>query len=148
MITEASIRALVEEKMEGSDQFIVALKVLSSNRIKVFIDAVGGINVKDCVAVSRHIEGNLDREEEDFELEVSSPGLTEPYAHPLQYKKNIGRTVKLTLEDGSTVKGKLLTFNGTEITVEQKVKKGKENTEPIAVPLDQITKANTVISFK
>ncbi|MBL4586340.1 MAG: ribosome assembly cofactor RimP [Flavobacteriales bacterium] len=150
MITEGSIRALVEEKIEGSDQFIVSLKVLSSNRIKVFIDALGGLNVKDCVAISRHIEGSLDREEQDFELEVSSPGLTEPYTHPLQYKKNVGRTVKLILEDGTTVKGKLTAFEETEITVDPEVKKGKkkrQETEPITVLLEQITKANTVISF-
>lgn len=148
MITEGQIRKLVEEKIEGTDRFIVSLKVLSANRIKVFIDAVGRLNVKDCVAVSRHIEGNLDREEEDYELEVSSPGVTEPYQHPLQYRKNVGRTVKLNLEDGSSIKGKLLSSNDEEISIELEAKNKKKESGPITILIDQITEAKTVISFK
>ncbi|MCF8277197.1 MAG: ribosome assembly cofactor RimP [Flavobacteriales bacterium] len=148
MITESTVRALIEEKLEGTDLFIVSAKVLPSNRIRVFIDAVGGLNVMDCVSISRHIEGNLDREVEDYELEVSSPGLTEPFQHPLQYKKNVGREVRVTTLDGVQVKGLLTAFNDDEITVEPEVKKKKEEVGPITIPLSTIKEAKTVISFK
>lgn len=151
MITEAIVRGLVEEKIEGTDQFIVSIKVLPSNRIRVYVDAVGGLDVKACVAISRQIEGNLDREVEDYELEVSSPGLTEPYGHPLQYKKNVGRTVKVTLEDGQVVKGKLEAFDGELITIEPEKKKSKKKEEtngPVEIPISNIKEAKTVISFK
>jgi len=126
MITEGTVRALIEEKIEGTDQFIVSVKVLPTNRIQVYVDAVGGLNVKDCVNISRQIEGNLDREVEDYELQVSSPGLTEPFQHPLQYKKNVGREIKVTTADGETIKGELTAFTGEEITLQPEKKKKKE----------------------
>jgi len=112
------------------------------------VDGLKGLKVQDCAAISRHIESALDREQEDFELEVSSPGLTAPFEHPLQYQKNVGRTVKVTLDDGSTVKGMLQAFEGTCLTVMPERKKKKE--EPVAVvfPLNRIREAKTVISFK
>ena len=145
MITEGLISSLVEEKIEGSDMFLVSAKVLPGNRIKVFVDAVEGLNVNDCVDVSRHIEGSLDREEEDFELEVSSPGLTEPYQHPLQYKKNVGRQVKVTTNEGNSVKGELMEFSGITITVQPEKKKKKEQAEPVEILLTDIKEAKTVI---
>ncbi|MCB9204883.1 MAG: ribosome assembly cofactor RimP [Flavobacteriales bacterium] len=148
MITESTIRGLVEEKIEGTDMFLVSVRVLPSNLIKVFVDSVGGLNVKDCVAVSRHIEGSLDREKEDFELEVSSPGLSEPFQHPLQYKKNVGRGIKVTTADGESVKGELIEFEGESITVQPEKKKKKEQAEPVKILLTDIKEAKTVISFK
>ena len=148
MITESIIRALVEEKMEDTDQFIVSVRVMPTNRIRVYVDAVGGINVNDCVGISRHIEGNLDREVEDYELEVSSPGLTEPFQHPLQYKKNVGREIKVTTVEGVSWKGELIAFNGTDIILQPEKKKKKEEQEPVTIPLSEIKEAKTVISFK
>jgi len=114
----------------------------------VFVDAVDGLDVNACVAISRHIEGSLDREEEDFELEVSSPGLTEAYQHPLQYKKNVGREVKVITNEGDTMKGKLLEFSGESIIVMPEKKKKKEQAEPVTILLTDIKEAKTVISFK
>ena len=148
MITEGIIRALVEEKLEETDKFIVSAKVLPGNKIRVFLDAVGGLNVKDCVNVSRHIEGNLDRDVEDYELQVSSPGLTEPFQHPLQYKKNLGREIKVVSTEGESWKGELLGFDGKQITLQPEKKKKKEQTEPVILPLELIKEAKTVISFK
>ncbi len=148
MITEAVVRALVEEKIEGTDIFIVSVRVIPTNRIRVFIDALEGLDVKACVNVSRHIEGNLDREVEDYELEVSSPGLTEPFQHPLQYKKNVGREIKVTMTDGASVKGQLIGFDGDTITVQPEQKKKKEQVETQTIALNEIKEAKTVISFK
>jgi len=161
MIAESTIRQLVEQKIEGTDRFIVSLSVQPSNSIKVFIDAVEGLDVNDCISVSRHIEGNLDREKEDFELEVSSPGLGEPFMHPLQYRKNVGRTVKVITTGGRHIEGTLTAFNDEKLTVlpdragngkgkkkKPAGRKGREDAGPIELPLSEITEAKTVISFK
>ncbi len=147
MITEGVVKALVEEKLEGSDKFAVAVKVLQGNKIRVFIDGLSGLDVKDCVDVSRHIEGNLDREVEDYELQVSSPGLTEPFGHPLQYKKNVGRNIKVTSTEGESWKGELLEFDGEKITLQPEKKKKKEQAQPVTIALETIKEAKTVISF-
>ena len=147
MITEGIVKALIEEKLEGSDKFIVSAKVLPGNKIKVFIDGLTGLNVKDCVNVSRHIEGNLDRDIEDYELQVSSPGLTEPFQHPLQYKKNVGRNIKVTSVEGDSWKGELMEFDGTYVTIQPEKKKKKELEEPVTISLELIKEAKTVISF-
>eukprot|EP00736_Rhodelphis_marinus_P005413 Rmarinus@m.27962 len=148
MITESIIKQLVEEKIEGTDMFLVSAQVLPSNRIRVYVDAVNGLDVKACVQISRHIEGSLDREQEDFELEVSSPGLSEPFQHPLQYQKNVGRGIKVLTNDGNRAKGKLVKFENNAITIEPEAKKKKEQAEPITIPLSEIKEAKTVISFK
>lgn len=148
MITENIIKQLVEQKIEGTDMFLVSARVLPSNRIRVYVDAVNGLDVKACVQISRHIEGSLDREQEDFELEVSSPGLSEPFQHPLQYQKNIGSGIKVLTNDGNKAKGKLVKFENDTIIVELEPKKKKEQAESITIPLSEIKEAKTVISFK
>jgi ribosome maturation factor RimP len=151
MISEAQITALVEEKNAGTDRFIVAVRVLSGNKIRVFVDALTGMTVRDCVQISRHIEGSLDREQEDFELEVSTPGLTEPFRHPLQYVKNVGRTIKVDMMDGSVVKGEVLQANANEVVIlPEPPKKSKKNEAlpgPATIPLETIKEAKTVITF-
>lgn len=151
MITEAQITALVEEKMEGTDRFIVAVRVLSGNRIRVFVDALSGMTVRDCVEISRHIEGNLDREQEDFALEVSTPGLTEPLSHPMQFVKNVGRSIKVNTMEGVSLKGEVLAADNGEVTImpetKKKPKKNEELPGPVVIRLDQIKEAKTVISF-
>ncbi len=148
MITQALVRTLVEEKIEGTEIFIVSVRVVPTNRIRVFVDALDGLDVRACVNISRHIEGSLDREVEDYELEVSSPGLTEPFQHPLQYKKNVGREIKVTMSDGVSVKGQLVSFDGDTIIVKPEQKKKKEEVEAVTIPLSEIKEAKTVISFK
>ncbi|MCF8256097.1 MAG: ribosome assembly cofactor RimP [Flavobacteriales bacterium] len=150
MITEAQITALVEERIADSDRFIVAVRVLAGNRIRVFVDGLSGVTVRDCVQISRHIEGSLDREVEDFELEVSTPGLTEPLTHPLQYVKNIGRSLKVETNEGVTVKGEVLTADAEQVTImpeQKKLKKNEEQPGAVSIGLQQIKQAKTVISF-
>ena len=147
MITEGVITSLVEEKIRETEMFLVSVRVMPTNRIRVYVDSVKGLSVSDCVAVSRHIEGSLDREKEDFELEVSSPGATEPYQHPKQYEKNIGRTLKVTTNEGKNIKGKLVSFENEAVTIEPEKKKKKEQAEPVTISLTDIKEAKTVISF-
>lgn len=151
MITEAQITALVEESIADTDRFIVAVRVLPGNRIRVFVDGLGGMTVRDCVRVSRHIEGNLDREVEDYELEVSTPGLTEPLSHPLQFVKNVGRSLNVETHGGEKVKGEVLAADSEQLTImpepKKKLKKNEEQPGPVTIPLQDIKQAKTVISF-
>ncbi|MGK0286590.1 MAG: ribosome maturation factor RimP, partial [Salibacteraceae bacterium] len=99
MIQESEIRDLIEETIEGTDIFLVELKISGGNKISVLVDAIGGLPITDCMKVSRGIDHNLDREDEDFELNVSSPGLDKPFKVFKQYEKNRGRSIHVTLED-------------------------------------------------
>jgi len=88
MITTEQIEKLVAEKLENKDVFLVDIRIRHGNRISVFLDSDTGVNIKTCAELSRYIEFNLDRESEDFELEVSSAGLDQPLKLLRQYVKN------------------------------------------------------------
>jgi len=148
MISESYIRQLVEEKLEGTDMFIVELTLSSNNRIVVEVDGMSGVTIDDCVAVSRQIESNLDREHEDFELQVSSAGIDKPLRARRQFEKNIGREVKIVLQDSAELKGELLEV-GESLKVKlpaSKKKKLPEREETIA--WENIRETKILISFK
>lgn len=148
MISEAKIEQLVNEKLEGSSRFLVRLSVSSSNKIIVEIDGLEGVTIDDCVAVSRHIEGNLDREQDDFELQVSSPGVSKPLIDKRQYPKNIGREVKLTTVEGAEMRGELLEA-GDHIKLKLPASKKKKLPEREEVlQWGQVKETKVLISFK
>ena len=119
MITKEHIVNLVNQKIHNSHLFLVDARVLPGNRIEVFIDGDNGIAISDCVELSRFLEKNLDRNTEDFSLEVSSPGAGAPLKSGRQYLKHIGRDLELNLLGGETVTGKLVATNGVdEIAIE------------------------------
>lgn len=124
MIAESKIKQLIDDRIEGSKLFVVDIKVTTSNKINVLIDGFDGVSISDCVDVSRGIEHNLDREEEDFELEVSSAGLDTPFMVPQQYEKNVGRAVKIYTHDGRKHEGELIHVDAEkiEITYDEKVR--------------------------
>ena len=123
MINESKVRALVDETIKDTDIFLVDLKIGGGNRISVSIDAIGGLPITDCIKVSRGIEEDLDREEEDFSLDVSSPGLDKPFKVFRQYEKNIDRSILVKLEDGGVFDAKILSVNDADekitVVVEQ-----------------------------
>jgi ribosome maturation factor RimP len=148
MISEAKIEQLVNEKLEGSSHFLVRLSVSSSNKIIVEIDGLEGVTIDDCVAVSRHIEGSLDREQDDFELQVSSPGVSKPLIDKRQYPKNVGREVKVTTTEGVEMKGELLEA-GEHIKL--KLPASKKKKLPVreeVLQWDQVKETKVLISFK
>ena len=148
MISESYIRQLVEEKLEGTDMFIVELSVSSNNKIVVEIDGMSGVAIVDCVEVSRQIESNLDRDQEDFELQVSSAGIDKPLRDKRQFEKNIGREVKIVLQDSAELKGELLEV-GDSLKLKlpaSKKKKLPEREEVIA--WENIRETKILISFK
>lgn len=99
---QAKVRELLDAGLEeDTSLFLIDLVFGSDNKIKVVIDGDHGVTVEDCIKISRAIEHNLDREEEDFALEVASAGATSPMLVPRQYKKNIGRTLEVVTSDNS-----------------------------------------------
>ncbi|MBR1784059.1 MAG: ribosome assembly cofactor RimP [Bacteroidales bacterium] len=107
MIEKIKILELVNEALEGTDKFLVNLKVTPDNRIYVDIDGDSGVTIDDCIALSRAVEGGLDRDEEDFALEVSSAGADQPLKMRRQYVKNLGREVEALAMDGVKTVGTL-----------------------------------------
>lgn len=125
MIAEKHIIKLVEAKLKGSDNFLVEVVVRSGNRIMVFIDSDSEVKVDDCIALSRHIEGSLDRDTEDFDLVVSSSGLDQPFKQLRQYKKYLNRKIVVEFEDGKKVTAVLTGIGEEEITIKELTKKHK-----------------------
>ena len=151
MITKEKVQYLVEEVLYGG-QFLVDITVGLGNSISVFVDSDAGISVGECVEISRHIENSLDREVEDFSLEVSSPGLSGPFKVVRQYIKNIGRDVEVVTIDGEKQKGTLKSANDTgfELGIEVKEKiDGKKvvTSKLVTYNFDQIKTVKIIISF-
>jgi len=136
--------------------FLVSLTTTPSNDIRVEIDKhEGGVSVMDCVSVSRNVEHNLDREKEDFNITVSSAGLDKGLRVFPQYKKNIGREVKVKLKKGERIKGKMIMATPEEIKVQSTEKKrieGKKKKEKVIqehnLKMEEIQEAKVVVSFK
>ena len=151
MITKENIQILVEEVM-SDDMFIVDITVGTGNSISVLVDSDAGISVGECVQISRHIEGSLDREVEDFSLEVSSPGLSLPLKVLRQYLKNIGREVEVVTKSGEKQKGILKSANTEGFELEFLAKgrvdgKKVEETKSLTYSFDQMKTVKIVISF-
>lgn len=154
MILSKQIHNLVEKTISPDGLYVVDVSVSASNRINIIIDSIKGATIDDCVRVSRLVEGQLDRDTEDFELEVSSPGLTEPFRVPQQYQKNIGKEVEVILKSGLKQKGKLVSYSDDALAIEtqKKVKpEGKKKpeiiTELIKIELNDIKATKLILSF-
>ena len=150
MINETQIKEIANQYLvDFPSLFLVDVKVGIGNRIKVRIDSDESVLVQDCRALSKFVESNLDREKEDFELEVSSAGIDFPLVNIRQYIKNIGRSVQVLTVDGSTYKGKLLAATESEIEVanEKKDKGKKVVVENTTIDFNKIKETKIVISF-
>ena len=125
MISEQLIKDLTYSHLEGTDRFAVSVAVRSDNRIRIFIDSDTHVLIEHCIELSKYIESQLNRDIEDFELNVSSSGLDQPYKLARQYKKNVGREVSVMLKDNSKVEGTMTEADDEGFTVKQitKVKK-------------------------
>lgn len=157
MISKSKILELAEERIAERDPtlYVVEINVSKGNNILVEIDKeVGAVSIEDCISVSRNIEHNLDREEEDFALEVSSAGLDQPLRVVKQYVKNIGQEVKVkTLEKGS-FQGIIKSADEEGIVLETKEKrriegrKKKETViEELPIKYNEIKETKIIISF-
>ncbi len=157
MITKQLIEQLANDRIEerNLDVFIVDIKISSSNHITVDLDSMsGGVSIKDCVAVSRNIEHNLDREVQDFSLEVASAGLDKPFRVFKQYQKNVGKNVQVRTVDIGKTEGVLKSVTEDEIVVTTKEKKRIEGRkkkewveEDITIPMNEIKETKIIITF-
>jgi len=126
MMDKEKIKNLVNDAVaQNQELFITELKFLSDNKIFVEVDGDHGIPLKECIRISREVEHNLDREEEDFSLEVTSPDVSNPLKNKRQYKKNINRILKIRLRDTSTIEGVLIKVTEDEIELEWKARERK-----------------------
>ncbi len=157
MTDKAHITAVVNEFLGGGDLFLVSITISTQNRIRVFIDGDKGVTIDDCIRLSRHIESQLDREKEDFELEVSSVGVGQPLMLLRQYNNNLGRRLSVHASGNQYIKGKLagVTQDGIFIEKEKPDKGKKKKKEPETdteskqyIPFDEILEAKVRVSFK
>ena len=156
MITESRIKQLVEEKIEGTSNFIVDIRVKPGNKINILLDNDNNVSISDCIEVSRYVEHQLDRETEDFELEVSSPGLDQPLRILRQYRKYLGREVDVLLTvNNKKIIGTLLSADEEGIEVETRAKEkveGKKSKQLVVtkhrLPFAEVKETRIVITFK
>lgn len=146
-------KLLVEALEERPSIFLIDFTISDSNKIIVTLDGDNGISLQDCIDVSRAIEHNLDREEDDFSLEVASAGLSTPLKSVRQYKKNIGRKliVTTTIEE---IEADLVDANDDFIVIEwstrepKKIGKGKETVQKrMELPYSEIIEAIVIVTF-
>ena len=148
------VKKLVNEAIEQNNAlFLIDLIFSNDNGIKVIVDGDIGVALSECIRISRHIEHNLDREEEDFSLEVTTPNITDPLVNLRQYNKNIDRTLKVKTETES-FEGKLIEVNENNITLYWKTRepkpigKGKITVEKQkTIPLSEIKQSKVKIIF-
>ena len=155
MIDQTKIREIVEAYIQDSPYFIVDVSVDKNNSILVEIDADESVPLDYCVELSRHIESKMNRDEEDFDLEVGSAGLTSPFKVLRQYQKYEGSEVEVQVKNGPKYVGVLMNVAedsfGLEIT--KMVKKEGEKkkvavTETLTFPYEQIKYTKYSITFK
>ncbi len=149
MIDKDFIRKKAEEFIKGSGLFLVAVKVSNSNRITILADKNEGITIDECASLHRFIEKSLDRDKEDFELLVSSPGLDLPFGVIEQYYKNEGKKVEVIDNEGSRYTGKLknVSAGGFELETEIKIKGKTKELKDISFNLDQVKSTRAILTI-
>lgn len=152
MKLEEQLRVYIEEAIAGTNLFIVEIKGIAVKRAIILLDGDQGVKIEDCAKVSRHINQKMEEDginEALISLEVSSPGVDFPLKFARQYPQHIGRTLGIKLADGKELEGKLLTIDGDNLSVEEKIKeKGKKLTfNNINISLSDIIEAKIKVTF-
>lgn len=155
MIEKSRITQLAEEHLASSDNYLVDVVIKPGNIIIVEIDNDDAVCIEDCISLSRYLEDNLDRESEDFELEVGSAGITSPFKILRQYIKNVGNEVDVLLKNGVKFAGVLKSAdeNGIVVSIEKQIKpegaKRKMTVqEDLAYTFNEIKNTKYLIRFK
>jgi ribosome maturation factor RimP len=135
MITKEKIQEIVYNLIDPEKQFLVNIAVNPGNKVIVIIDNFKGINLDECAEISRKIESQLDRNKEDFELEVTSPGLSQPFQVIQQYYKNLDKEVEVLQKNGIKIKAKLksVSENGIDIELEKLIRTAKNKKKQIVI---------------
>lgn len=155
MIDKRTVCQIVEEWLEDKEYFLVEVSVTPNDKIVVEIDHAEGVWIEDCVDLSRFIESKLNREEDDYELEVGSAGVGQPFKVLQQYYNHIGREVEVLTRKGIKLTGELIDVNETEIKIlcDKKVKVEGEKRPKLAsveevIPFENIKYTKYLITFK
>lgn len=151
---KSKVVTLVNEAIEeNSALFLIDLKFSENNGILVVVDGDSGVPLSECIRISRHVEHNLDRDEEDFSLEVTTPNVTDPLVDPRQYNKNMNRTLTVRTEN-EKFEGKLIEVSENEILLQWKARepkpigKGKVTVvKEKRIPLNEIKQAKVKLIF-
>jgi ribosome maturation factor RimP len=154
MTFKEKVTKLLNEGLEEKPSiFLIDLNINDAFKIIVTLDGDNGVTLQDCIDISRAIEHNLDREEQDFSLEVASAGVSSPLKNIRQYRKNIGRTLKLKTTTGE-IEAELAEVNDESIVVKwearepKKIGKGKETVQKTKeIPYADIKEAIVTITF-
>jgi ribosome maturation factor RimP len=146
MIDKFKVLDIVKDVLEGSDKYLVNMKITPDNRIFVDLDGDNGINIDDCIEVSRAIENSLNRDEEDFELNVSSAGADSPLKMPRQYRRHVGRELSVEPFEGAKVEGVLTEAGDSQFTIKTKGSK-KEPSKELTFAYEDVKTARVLIRF-
>ena len=155
MIDKNAVKTIVEEWLEGNEYFLVDVSIEPDNRIVVEIDHADGVWIEDCAELSRHLQERLGAELDDYELEVGSAGIGQPFKVPQQYQIHVGKEVEVLQDDGKKVQGVLKSVDGDDFVVTVKEKHRPEGKKrPVIVDVDKAYNMNNVkytkylLSFK
>ena len=155
MINKEVVKTLVDEWLQNGDYFLVDIIFSADDRIVIEIDHADGVWIEDCAELSRFLQEKLGEELGDYELEVGSAGLGQPFKVEQQYKNHIGDEVEVLQADGKKVQGILKEVNGREFVVTVKEKQTVEGKKrPVMVDVDKtytmdgVKYAKYVLAFK
>jgi ribosome maturation factor RimP len=155
MTFKEEVNQLLEDALkERPSLFLIDLKIDDSFKISIVLDGDNGVSLQDCIDVSRAIDGNLDSEKYDFSIEVASAGVSSPLSLVRQYKKNIGRNLKVKTTTSQEIEALLTAADDNGITLEwkarepKKIGKGKETVEKsVNLPYSEIKEATVIVLF-
>ena len=155
MINKEIIQTLTEEWLQGNEYFLVDVNFAADDRIVIEIDHADGVWIEDCAALSRFLQERLGEELGEYELEVGSAGLGQPFKVAQQYMNHIGDTLEVLQADGKKVQGVLKAVDAPSftITVQEKQKiEGKKRPVLVDVDktyqMDEVKYAKYVLAFK
>ena len=155
MIDKNVVKKLVDEWLQDKEYFLVSIEISPDDKIVVEIDHADGVWIEDCVALSRFIEDHLNRDEEDYELEVGSAGLGQPFKVEQQYINCIGEEVEVMPKDGKKVTGTLKSVDAPHFTVTIREKKRLEGQKrpqmvetDVTFDMEEVKYTKYVLNFK
>ncbi len=155
MITKETIKALVEEWLQSGDYFLVDIQMSSDDRIVIEIDCADGVWIEDCAELSRFLQERLGDELGDYELEVGSAGLGQPFKVEQQYANHVGDDVEVIDAEGKKLAGVLKSVDGRQFTItvlEKQVPEGKKRPVKVEVDrqfsMDEVKSCKYLLSFK
>ncbi len=139
MIETTLVKEHLEEILADAGCFLVDIKVDKSNRIMIQVDRQEGVSIENCVHISRQLEEKLDRDKEDFALEVSSPGLDSPFKVIEQYGKSLGNEVRVEMKEGDPIEGHIAEVGDKGIKLET------GNGQSLSISFEKILSARRII---